>query len=77
MEESCSEIGIVFQKKLYNLLSDWMSRGGGDVAVEVGMTIEDIAQLAGVYLGDQNQASFKMRDARGDFDELKAELGLK
>lgn len=68
---------IVFQKKLYNLLSDWMTKSGGDVAVEVGMTVEDVALLAGIYLGDKTQSSFDMRDARGDFDELKKELGIK
>ena len=67
----------IFKKKLYNLLSDWMRRSGGDVAVEVGMTVEDVALLAGVYLGEQTESSFRARDERGDFDELKSELGLR
>ena len=64
---------IIFQKRLYDLIKGYMA---DDAAVEVGLAIEDTALLAGVYLGDKEQASFDMRNERGDFDELKKELGM-
>ena len=66
---------MIFQKKLYELITARLDPSN-DTAVEMGLLIGDVAQLAGAYFGEDMKAAFDQQNERGNFDRLKKELGI-
>ena len=74
-EEAWDRDSMIFQKKLYELITARLDPSN-DTAVEMGLLIGDVAQLAGAYFGEDMKAAFDQQNERGVYDELKRELGI-
>ena len=74
-EEAWVRDSMIFQKKLYELITARLGPSN-DTAVEMGLLIGDVAQLAGAYFGEDMKAAFDQQNERGVYDELKRELGI-